>query len=77
MLAIVFDSIKGDCLKLLGEDITFILIVINEEKLSKTPKSIYKKEIRALLNKAAFKYFMKLNKKHSKLDKVTYTHLKL
>ena len=48
---------------MLGEDIKFINIDINEEKLSKTPKSIYKKEIRALINKAAFKYFMKLNKK--------------
>ena len=71
------DPIKGDWYKLLQEDFKLININMDENKICETPKSIYKKEIKALINKAAFKYFMKLKEKHSKLDKLTYTQLKL
>ena len=62
---------------MLQEDFMFIDIDMDEEKISKTYKRTYKKKIKALINKAAFKYFMKLKEKHSKLDKITYTQLKL
>ena len=50
---------------------------MDEEKIAQTPKSIYKKEIWSLVRKAAFEYFMNLKANHTKLDKLTYTKLKL
>ena len=32
----------------------------NEEKIRNTPKGIYKKEIKQLINKSAFNYFIEL-----------------
>ena len=49
------DPIKGDWYKLLQEDFKLININMDENKICETPKSIYKKEIKALINKAAFK----------------------
>ena len=40
-----------------------------------TPKDVYKKEIKCLINKAAFKYYLGLKEKHRKLDGIHYEQL--
>ena len=50
---------------------------MDEERIMQTPKSLYKKEIRALVSKAAFRYYLQKKEKHTKLDKIEYTQLKL
>ena len=69
------DPIKGDWFKLLQEDFKFIDIDMDEEKISETYKSTYKKKIKVLINKAVFKFFMNIKETHSKLDEVTYSKL--
>ena len=71
------DSIKGDWFQLLQDDFDFIQVKMNEEKIIQTPKSEYKKIIKALVNKAAFGFFLKAKEGHSKLDKIQYTQLRI
>ena len=46
---------------------------MNEESIIQTPKCEYKKAIKALVDKAAFRYFLNKKEGHSKLDKIEYT----
>jgi hypothetical protein len=70
-------SVKGDWIRLLEKDFDFIGIQMKEEEIEATPKSQYKKHIKALINKAAFTYLNELKLTHKKLDKVTYSELKV
>ena len=71
------DNTKGDWFQLLTNDFDFIDVQMDEERIMQTPKSLYKKEIRALVSKAAFRYYLQKKEKHTKLDKIEYTQLKL
>ena len=71
------EYIKGDWFQLLIKDFEFIGIQMDENYIKATPKSVYKKHIKSLIRKAAFKYFMDLKRTHSKLDKIQYQELKI
>ena len=47
--------LKGDWIELLKSDFDFMEIDIDEEEIKRTPKNIYKKKIKDLIKKAAFK----------------------
>ena len=46
---------KGDWIELLKNDFEFMGIDLNEQEIKGTPKSIYRKKIKDLIRKAAFK----------------------
>ena len=71
------NSVKGDWIKLLEKDFDFIGIQMNEEQIINTPKDAYKKEIKSLIQKAVFKYFMEIKGGHKKLENVKYEDLKI
>ena len=50
---------------------------MDENEIASTPKEEYKKNIKMLVQKAAFKYFLKLKDGHKKLDGVKYDELKI
>ena len=60
-----------------NEDLKFLGVDINEQEIISTPKEIYKKKIRNLMNKAVFKYFMNLKEGHTKLQGVEYKQFHL
>ena len=68
---------KGDWFQLLQGDFDFIRVEMNEDQIIQTPKCEYKKKIKALVDKAALSYFLKLKEGHSKLDKLEYTQLRI
>ena len=70
-------SSKGDWFQLLQADFEFIEVQMNEESIIQTPKGDYKKVIKALVDKAAFRYFLNKKEGHSKLDKIEYTQLRI
>ena len=71
------DPTKGDWYELLQNDFKFIGEEINEEQIKSMSKSEYKKHIKELVQIASYKYLMKEKEKHTKLDDVTYTDLKI
>ena len=71
------DCVKGDWLKLLEKDFKFIGVEMNEEKIRSTPKDIYKKEIKQLIDKAAFNYFIELKNTHKKIKDIHYEAMKI
>ena len=54
------DPTKGDSYQLLNNDFVFIEKDINEEKIKSYSKNEYKKLIKKLIQKAAFKHLMKI-----------------
>ena len=68
---------KGDWFQLLHKDFQFFEIEMNEEEIKAFSKSAYKTKMKALVRKAALKYFLKLKKKHIKLNNVQYSELKI
>ena len=50
---------------------------INEDEISATPKSEYKKLVKKLMNKAVFQYFLNINKSFSKINDATYTKFQI
>ena len=46
-------------------------------EIASTPKSIYKKKIKDLMNKAVFEYLLNEKRAHTKLNDVTYQSFKL
>ena len=71
------NSIKGDWYNLLKKDFEFIGKDLDENEIASTPKEEYKKNIKILVQKAAFKYFLKLKDGHKKLDGAKYNELKI
>ena len=71
------DCVKGNWLKLLEKDFKFIGVEMNEEKIRSTPKDIYKKEIKQLIDQAAFSYFIELKNTHKKIKDIHYEALKI
>ena len=69
--------IKGNRFQLLMRNFEFIEVEMSEEAIACTPKSQYKKIIKALVHKAAFKFLTMKKEGHTKLDKISYTKLKL
>ena len=69
--------VKGDWLELLKADFNFLNITIGEKDIASTPKSAYKKKIKGLMNKSVFEYLMNIKRSHTKLNNVTYKHLKI
>ena len=70
-------SNNGDWFQILQGDFDFIEVKMNEERIIQTPKYEYKKVIKALVDKAAFKYFLKIKEGHSKLDKIEYPQFRI
>ena len=70
-------TIKGDWFNLLKEDFNFLGVEINEAEIIATPQSIYKKQIKQLMNKAVYQFFMNLKQGHTKLDMVEYTQFEI
>ena len=68
---------KVDWYQLLQEDFKFINVSMNEQKIRNTSKDVYKKEIKVLINNAAFRYFMELKDQHKKLNNMKYEHLRI
>ena len=50
---------------------------MKEEEIEATPKIQYKKHIKALIKKATFACLNEVELTHKKLDKVTYSELKV
>ena len=69
------EPLKLDWYTLLEKDFTFLGISMDEEKISRTPKEVYKTEILKQIKKSAFTYFLNLKETHSKLDSVHYDTL--
>ena len=58
-------------------DFIFIEKDLNEIEIMSTPKNVYKNQIKSLINKAAFKYFLSVKETHTKLNNVTYKKFEL
>ena len=71
------EFVKVDWYQLLQEDFKFINISMNEEKIRNTSKDVNKKEIKGMINKAAFKYFMELKYQQKKLNNMKSEHLRI
>ena len=69
------DSVKGDWILLLKKDFKLLEIDINEESIKATPKDVYKKYIKKLINNTVFLHYLSLKANHSKLDEVKYKEL--
>ena len=68
---------RGDWYQLIKKDFEFIETDIDEEEIRATPKSEYKKKIKQLVQKAAFKFYMNEKDKLTKLETLQYTELKI
>ena len=66
------DLIKGDWIQLWRADFNLIKQEMNKHEISLTPKSVYRKRIKQLLNKPLFKHLLELKNGHSKLVDITY-----
>ena len=66
------DSFKGDWFQLIKQDFAFMGIDMNEDEMKKTPKEIYRKKIKTLVNKAAFQELLEEKKKLSKIKNINY-----
>ena len=70
-------TFKGDWLQLIKKDFKFLDVDMNEVEIQATPKEEYKKKIKNMINISAFKQFLKIKEKHSKLDEVHFSELKI
>ena len=68
---------KGDWFDLLLKDLKFVGIELDEKEIKEMSKQEYKKKIKYLVEKAAFKYFTEEQKSHSKLESLKYEELKV
>ena len=68
---------KGDWFQLLQQDFQFIEIEMNEGDIKQCSKTEYKNKIRGLIQKAAFKHFLELKSRHTKLTHLNYTTLQI
>jgi hypothetical protein len=71
------ENVKGDWYQLLKSDFIFIEKDLNENEIMSTPKNVYKNQMKSLINKAAFKYFLSVKENHTKLNNVTYKKFQL
>ena len=68
---------KGDWFEYLLKDFKFIQEEMDEDKIRKMDKQTYKNHIKEKVKKAAFDHFLKEKEKHTKLNEVNYTELKI
>ena len=68
---------KGDWYELLKKDFEFIGKDINEDDIKAQSKVEYKQKMKALIQKAAFQYFLEQQNKHSKLNQINYSQFKI
>ena len=52
------ETLKGDWLSSISSDFEFLKIQIDEKEIASTPKSIYDKKIKDLMNEAVFDYLV-------------------
>ena len=69
--------VKGDWYQLLENDFKFIGIEMDENLIAATQKDQYKKEMKHLINIAAFKYFTQLKETHKKIKDLQYEKLSI
>ena len=71
------DNVKGDWYQLLMEDFIFVENKLNDEEIKKIPKETYKKMVKNMVNKAAFKEYLAKKETHKKIKKLEYEQLEL
>ena len=64
--------LKGDWIELIKSDFDFMEIDMDEEEIKRTPKNIYKKKIKDLIKKAAFKELTEKKNSESKIKDLKY-----
>lgn len=64
--------IKGDWIELLKKDFEFMEIDFNEEEITGTPKDSYRKKIKDLIRRAAFKELTEMKNSKSKIKDLVY-----
>ena len=71
------DPTKNDWFQLLKKDFLFIEKEIDENEIKSYSKNQYKLLIKGLIQKAAFKYFLKEKERHSKMNELSYSELRI
>ena len=71
------EAVKGDWIKLIEKDFSFIGKEMDENKIKETSKSAYKKWIKREVKKAAFESYLKERNALSKIKDVQYSELKI
>jgi hypothetical protein len=71
------DQTKDDWYQLLQKDFKFVGLSMNDEEIKSMSQFQYKKKIKLLIQKAVFEYFVTEKQKHSKLDDIGYTDLRI
>ena len=64
-------------MQLIKKDFKLSDVDMNEEEIQATPREELKKKIKKLINISAFKQILKTKEKHSKLDEVHFSELKI
>ena len=70
-----YSPTKGDWYELLQQDFKFVGLNITDDEIRSMSRQDYKKKIKPLIHKAAFKYFLLQKQGHSKLNEVNYRQL--
>ena len=71
------DYTKGDWFQLLIKDFEFIEETMDEEQIKNMSKIQYKKKIKDMVKKAAFKYLTKQKEEHKKVKNLVYKDLQI
>ena len=71
------DPTRDDWYDLLKKDFEFVGLTIDENEIRAMSKLQYKNKIKPLVKKAAFEYFLKEKRRHSKLNEVSYNEFKI
>ena len=71
------ETVNGDLWELLKSDFDFIKKEIDENEIASTPKSLYKKKIKKLIDQSVFEYLINQKRSHTKLNDVTYSNVKI
>ena len=71
------DHVKGDWYQLLMEDFVFVENEMNDEEIKNIPKETYKKIVKNMVNRAAFKAYTAKKETHQKIRNLEYEQLEL
>ena len=66
------DHVKGDWYQLLMEDFVFVENEMNDEEIKNIPKETYKKIVKNMVNRAAFKAYTAKKETHQKIRNLEY-----
>ena len=71
------EPLKGDWTTLIKKDFEFIGIERNDQEISSTPREVYRKKIKKLVEASAFTYMMNIKEGLTKLSETKYDKLGL